>query len=1145
MHRSRRRLEESVVACIVLSCGVLFAMKPRAHTTETFRLENARIAVEIDRQTGAIRSIRDKEQDIEYPFSGIGFDVTTETGSVRSESAAVVKTGRGAAELRFTAGGLEIGLCYSLGPEDRFIEKWLEIKSEDGKPYFLKSVVLENMTTETFTEIHFHDDQTIWHCPINLFLRGEKGGCFAGLEYPYWDLEQKGKEGFRLGYRPNYHVAKGEVNVSEKYFLGVYRKEGILRVSQGPYPGRGRYKALSWDGKAGLVQHFKAKRIPAEVKDVPLETLDWGEVWAMQEFMRHVLPDDLPLPEDGFWIWQNGWWAGVWNIKPEILDRLKQAGIHDVMTAHTWYGRGNHPLSPPYIDQMRTKPMGFPKDSGIAGMPGPAGPAAGLHANHKDVKLDSFVPGKYTPEFCAPPAMEALYEHGRKIGVHVSSFSLPCVYFKDHPEWASIDEEGKVSEYLFGRKVSCPACDAYMEHMLNLLDHVFAKYKPRWWGFDGRWLSYWEVPMYRPGPKGLGFDTCHAKNHGHLPGDNLYKEWTNIQKLVRELRRRHPRMCIEHYLGLKRGGPWALRYFNCDDNYYETNGALMNRFETWHNQNDRFRPVYKNYAAIFGGSLAEFRNNVISSISATSYCQVGPGYKDLALEENRDFLKKWRAWATRNYAYLKVKRDLFGCPSDSPVDGSAHIIKDRGFLFLFPVGGKTVRASIPVNRWLPLEENQRALYQMREIYPREGTDLGVYRYGEEFLYDMSTDSPVILALEPAASGSKPHRPALGDQHGQVQIVPAFSSIESHSRAPEPMREQAVQNRNAHNAQSDALKSEKPEDSSRPFIINGTDWLDTEGRPILAHDGHITRVKDSFYWYGSSYAGNPKGKYGTAAGFAVWNGIQVYSSQDLVNWKHEGVALPRPKKGWGVVGSVGRAHVIYNDKTRKYVMWYWYHTTYPTVFAMVATSGTPVGPFEVMGAREVGSQTGFGSDLNVFKDDDGKAYLVYTDHHTYDASKRFDKGKGVYAILVDSLTDDYMASNKEGVVAIPSKGEAPAMAKYQGKYIVAASGVEGWNPTETRYVLADSPLGPYSKPAIMSEQKTWGGQITSFLYIKESDTLMAMCDQWWTPDKTDLNKSRYLWFPVDLNPQSATAKMQFQEEWNPFRRPSKAVKEYMP
>jgi len=110
------------------------------------------------------------------------------------------------------------------------------------------------------------------------------------------------------------------------------------------------------------------------------------------------------------------------------------------------------------------------------------------------VELDKFTPNAFTDDFRAPPAMEAFHKYGQKIGVYVCSFSTPGLYFENHPEWASIDENGKVSEYLFGSKVCCPASGAYMDHTLKILDHVFTKYKPRWWGFDGRWLSYWEVP---------------------------------------------------------------------------------------------------------------------------------------------------------------------------------------------------------------------------------------------------------------------------------------------------------------------------------------------------------------------------------------------------------------------------------------------------------------------------------------------------------------------------------------------------------------------------------------------------------------------------------------------------------------------------
>jgi hypothetical protein len=747
-------------------------------TAELIYLENQYIALQINRKTGAVCSIRDKEQDIKYPLSGIGFDVETETVTLQPQNAAEVKTGKAGAEFYFTSGGFEIKLFYSLGPEDRFIEKWLEIKSVDGAPYFLRSVGLEEMSSEAFTEIHFHDDKTIWHCPINLFLRAEKGGCYAGLEYPYWDLEQKGRQGLRLGYQPNHQVAAGEVHLSEKYFIGVYRKEGIHRVSQGPYPGRGRFTFVNFS--SGLTQHFKGE-MPDPVEDVPLETLDWGEVWAMKEFMRHVLPNDLSLPEEGYWVWQNGWWARLYDVNPQILDQLKQVGIHDIMTAHTWYGRGVHPLSAPYVDRTRSSPLGFPKDSGIAGMPGPGEISKGLHADHNNVFLDKFMGDEFTSEFVLPPAMEEFHKYGRKIGVHVSSFSLPGIYFRQHPEWASIDENGKVTEYLFGHKVSCPASDEYMDHMFMILDHVITKYKPRWWGFDGRWLSFWEVGNYRPGPKGAGPDPCYAKNHGHLPGDNRYKEWKNIMTFLKKLRERHPKVCIESYYGLHRGGPWALRHLDSGYHYFETHGADMNRLQSWHQQNDRFRPVYKNSLDLFGKDPKSFRFNVIAGLSIASYCMIGEAFEGFTIKENRDFFMKWRAWAAKNHDYLTVKRDLFDSPGHSPLDGSAHIIGDRGFLFLYRGGfdkkvnqNTAVRASIPLNRWIQLNESPDGVYQIKEIYPRERKVLATLRYGEEFLYDMPDDAAVILDLQPAPITSRTSQSI--DHEKQVQIIPAFTSV---------------------------------------------------------------------------------------------------------------------------------------------------------------------------------------------------------------------------------------------------------------------------------------------------------------------------------------------------------------------------------
>ena len=778
-HASPGRLLAPFVFAIV----ALLATAARADTPRSERpaaaaallLENRLVAVEIDRATGAVRAIRDKELDQRHVFEGIGFEATVAGKAVRAVQAKAAEVRDGGATLRFADGGLDVTLRYTLGADDRFVEKWVEIRAADGKAFVLDSVLLEDLTTTAFSEIHFHDDQTIWHCPINLFLRAEKGGCFAGLEYPYWELKQNGREGFRLGYEPHDEVAAGGVHVGERYFLGVYKKEGIERRSQGPYPGRGRSPLMSWGG-TGLAQHFKGGKIPAEVQDVPPEALDWGEVWAMQAFMRRILPDDLQLPEDGYWVWQNGWWAGLFDPKLEIIDTLKAAGVHDIMTAHTWYGRGNHPNLEAYLHKMRIDPLGFPQDAAVAGLAG-GNPGAGWHAP-QEVKLDAFTPGAFTADFRAPPAMEKFIEHGRKNGVHVSSFAVPGLLFEAKPEWRSLDEKGNPSQYLFGRGVSCPACDDYMAHVLAVHEAVFEKYQPRWWGWDGRWLSHWEVPQYRPGGLGAGPDPCFAKDHGHPPGDNRYREWKNIMRFLETLRRKHPRMCLEAYYGLKRGEPWALRHLNAADNYYETNGADMNRLQAWHNQNDRFRPVYRNYCAIFGEAPAAFQYNVISALSMSAYTQIGPGFKGLANPENRAFLAKWRAWGSEHHAYLKVKRDLFDCPGDSAVDGSAHVIGDRGFVFLFPGGfdakklPQAVRATMPLSRWLGLEERPQALYEVKEIYPRENVDLGVHRYGDDLAYDMPAGSAVILSIAPAPPGSAPSKQATPPAEGTT-VVKAF------------------------------------------------------------------------------------------------------------------------------------------------------------------------------------------------------------------------------------------------------------------------------------------------------------------------------------------------------------------------------------
>jgi hypothetical protein len=316
------------------------------------------------------------------------------------------------------------------------------------------------------------------------------------------------------------------------------------------------------------------------------------------------------------------------------------------------------------------------------------------------------------------------------------------------------------------------------------------------------------------------------------------------------------------------------------------------------------------------------------------------------------------------------------------------------------------------------------------------------------------------------------------------------------------------------------------------IQNYAAWTDSEGNPISCHDGGIARFGGRFYWYGTSYKGNPEGLWGQK-GAHLQNGFNVYSSENLVEWRYEGVALKLSGNDWLSMGTSHRPNVLHNTKTGKYVMWFFCIGTeepeYPAAMLAVAVADSPAGPFEFLGQRDTGEEHGWGQDLGLFKDDDGKGYLVYDDGHRN--------------IRVDLLADDYLSVTGKTVVAMASddsnRYEGSAMAKYKGKYIVAGSGVQGWNPTETSYAVAPSPLGPYGEARLMSEKRTWSGQISNFVYVKESDVLLAMCDQWFrgpNGEKVAIDGSSQLWLPVEFEKETEIAVMKHLKSWNPFGTP---------
>jgi len=115
--------------------------------------------------------------------------------------------------------------------------------------------------------------------------------------------------------------------------------------------------------------------------------------------------------------------------------------------------------------------------------------------------------------------------------------------------------------------------------------------------------------------------------------------------------------------------------------------------------------------------------------------------------------------------------------------------------------------------------------------------------------------------------------------------------------------------------------------------------DTDGNPIKAFAGGISYFNGTYYWYGEF----KNVTFPTAA-------IVVYTSKDLLNWKYQGSIVPGLHEGeLARFVSVERPHVIYNDKTKKYLMWtHPENQEYNLGLTGVFISDSPTGPFLLSG-----------------------------------------------------------------------------------------------------------------------------------------------------------------------------------------------------
>ena len=341
---------------------------------------------------------------------------------------------------------------------------------------------------------------------------------------------------------------------------------------------------------------------------------------------------------------------------------------------------------------------------------------------------------------------------------------------------------------------------------------------------------------------------------------------------------------------------------------------------------------------------------------------------------------------------------------------------------------------------------------------------------------------------------------------------------------------------------------------------GAIWPDNNGIHINAHGGGILNLNGVYYWFGEHKTEGRRGN-------STLVGVHCYSSKDLYNWKDEGIALKITDDTTSLLQKgcvIERPKVIYNKKTRKFVMWFHHELKgkgYAAAMTGVAISDKVTGPYQWLKSFNPNAgiwpmnftaeqksvkftekhkewseewktdvknglfvQRDFAKgqmarDMTLYVDDDDKAYHIHASEENL-------------TLHISELNDDFTDfTGKYSTVAPAGHNEAPSLFKKDGKYFMITSGCTGWAPNAARLMTANSLLGEWSflgNPCHGEKSEiTYNAQSTYILPVPgKKDQFIFMADRWVPANAID---GRYIWLPIQFDAKGIPF-LEWKDEW---------------
>ncbi len=714
---------------------------------EEFVLENGRLRAEFnDRGLVALSDVRTGRR-VAFSADPTGVAIDAQRVAVDGLGPAEVETKPAKLTFRYVRDPYTFDVAYELRPGWAFLSKQLVVTSAGRSSFRLKDVALfeAKLDQPVLDELRLADGR--WGSFCRLGASGTAAsaapawGLFFAVQNPFLAWKRDG-QAVSASYAPDMDWSSDYGPfASDRLCIGLYELSGT---------------------------RFPAKAVP-EWKMVPdygallasAPTIDANEVAALTDCVKAFLlyyPGrtrvHIPWCENDYQV-DVGTPEGVEEYK-RIMDRASELGANYLL-----YTPANGQLS-----RLEDNADAWGWENVLW---------FGLGQKIRK--------GEWDPETDEVPAgLKAMLDYAASKNLKLMAYAYPSLPFLQRPEW---------TKWAAGKTAPSVVADTGLR------------------SFQDWWIAKLLAFVRRTGAAGFSFDHWWIALDG---ASSKYAQWYGCRRILETLRREIPDIVIDGRQQYQNFGPWTWlagsyphptltdeqpeSFTAFPDLHTDRVSADRQRFAAWTYRVERFAPPETTPGFMTHQSersdekdvmrrdrfrprdwdVLGWKYSVLSSIGTAPFNHVidfipardPDEFKALA-DDDKAWFRRWLDWTDTNAAFLHALRPILGPPMVGRADGTAAVVDDRGFVFLFNPNPGRVEARFRLDASIGLVKGER--FVVRELHPEEGRVLGspegFFEAGSEVVVPLAGADARVFEIFPAPD--KLEEPVLFNVPGAISF----------------------------------------------------------------------------------------------------------------------------------------------------------------------------------------------------------------------------------------------------------------------------------------------------------------------------------------------------------------------------------------